>query len=248
MARTLLLVSLEKSAINDYRQGFAAEGFGVDSAYRADHAEAMAAMHNYDAIVIFSPSAASIRALVSRLWEPDWLHPVVVCVTTVEAQDEIELLGLGAAICRPCGIGFRELLAQTRALLDRVQGYPQHFRVDDLGIDPVTRRASRQGVPLALRPTEFDLLLRLAESKGELVHRESLIEALWPNGGGSANLLAAHVRNLRGALEKRRQRRLLHTVRNLGYVLCEPPQRQRQRHAPAMYQWLGFPDARPAHR
>ena len=246
MARTLLLVSLENAEINEYRHGFAAEGFSVACAYQADHAEAMAVMHSYNAILIFSPSAEPIRLLVSHLSESDWFHPVVMCITTVDTKDEINLLERGAVACRAWGISFAELLAQTRALLNRVQGYPRHYRVADLGIDPIARKASRQGIPLALRPVEFDLLLRLAETKGEVVSKESLIASLWPSGNGSPNHLAVHVRNLRTALGGQRQPRLIHTVRNLGYVLCQPHQTRSRNRSRGIHQMNRLSYARPA--
>ena len=239
MARTLLLVSLENAEMSEYQQGFIAEGFGVACTYQADHAEAMAAMHNYSAILIFSPSAEPIGELVSHLSESGWFHPVMICISTIDTRHEIDLLERGAVACRARDVSFAELLAQVRALLNRVQGYPQHYRVADLGVDPVARRASRQGIPLTLRPIEFDLLLHLAEMKGEVVSKESLIASLWPRGDGSPNRLASHVRHLRAALKGHRQPRLLHTVRNEGYRLCEPRGTRKP---------LGLSDARPAHR
>lgn len=222
MAKRVLLVVLDGVLSSQYRQGLAGERFLVDSAHSEQHALGMLAMRCYQAMVISASSAALTRCFLEtlnaqRLTRP----PVVYCIGAMTTGDEISLLEAGATACREPGVAFVELLAHIRALLRRVNGYPRHHRVADLGIDPIGRRASRRGAPLPLRPIEFDLLLHLAEGEGRPVSKAELLRRLWPNGGGSDNLLAVHVRNLRRVVEKDRRRRLLHTVRNSGYALRE---------------------------
>ncbi len=221
MARTLLLIGLQDTSIACHRQGFLAESYLVDSTHSGERAAGMIAMRRYDAIMIFARSVAAVTGLLATLRTPTQIQQViVVCVDTLNADDEVALLNMGAAACRPLAIDFSELLAYTRALLRRVRGYPRDHRIADLGIDPVARRASRDGAPLRLRPIEFDILLHLAESAGRPVPKEELLLRVWPHGDGSPNLLAAHVRNLRAAVDRGRRRRLLHTVRNVGYQLA----------------------------
>ena len=228
MARTLLLAGLEDIPFVEYRHGFVAEGFQVDSAYQLDHAVGMVAMNAYDAVIVFSRSAGAIHRLLDAMSASFSLTAIVLCVCPVNDDEEMALLQAGVTACRPDGVRFSELLAQIRAMLRRLSGYPKHYRIGDLGIDPVGRRASRCGIPLRLRPREFDLLLLLAESEGQTVRKEALMEQLWPARPSSANLLAAHMRNLRVKLEKGHRNRLLHTVPNQGYLLSEtPPSRQR---------------------
>lgn len=222
MSKRLLLVVLDGVSSHPYRQGFAGEHFLVDLAHSEQHALGMVAMRRYQAMVVLASTAAPMRRFLEALRSKSpACPPVVYCIGAMTMADEIALLGGGATACRELGVGFAELLSHIRALLRRVGGYPRHHRVADLGIDPIRRRASRRGVPLPLRPIEFDLLLHLAEGEGCPVSKDELLRRLWPNGGGSDNLLAVHVRNLRRAVEKDRRHRLLHTVRNVGYMLRE---------------------------
>lgn len=224
MARTLLIIGLQDTSIAGCRQGFAAENYLVDSAHTSARAVGMLAMRRYDAVVIFAHTSAAVTELFATLRTlAQTQQVIVVCIDTLNADDEVALLKAGATACRPLAIDFDELLAHTRALLRRGRGYPRDHRIADLGIDPVARRASRDGRPLRLRPIEFDILLHLAEGAGKPVHKEELLLRVWPGGGSSPNLLAAHVRNLRASLDRGRRCRLLHTVRNIGYKLAARP-------------------------
>lgn len=220
MASKLLLVSLQGTPITPMRQGFVSENFLVDSAHSAERAASMIAMRSYDALVVCAQTAGAVTEFfaIVRTHAP-FQYAVIVFISTVRLADEVALLHAGATICKSSNTEFREVLAHTRALLRRINGYPRHHRIADLGVDPVNRRASRRGTPLSLRPIEFDILVCLAEHVGTPVSKHELLLRLWPNGDGSANRLAAHVRNLRAEVDPDRRSRLLHTVRHVGYVL-----------------------------
>lgn len=223
MPRALLLVGLDGSVART-RQRFVGQGFEAHCAETVVDTTAMLAMHRYDALLAFGRTPAALLELLDAVHLPQSSSPraAVLCVGTMRRDDEVALLRGGAAACLPARVSFDELLARTRALLRRANGYPRHHRVGDLGIDPVTRRASRGGVPLRLRPIEFDILLRLAEGQGQLVLKEELLRGLWPGNSGSPNVLTVHISHLRAAIDKVGPP-LLHTVRNVGYVLCEAP-------------------------
>lgn len=220
-SRALLLVGLD-TPVATTRERFIAEGFEAHCAETPVDARAMLAMHPYDALLTFATAPTPVRHLLDAIKLPRSSSAgVVLCVGTIGADDEVALLRAGAAACLPAQIAFDELLARTRALLRRANGYPRHHRIGDLGVDPVSRRASRSGVPLRLRPTEFDILLCLAEGHDELVLKDELLRRLWPRGNGSSNLLAVHMSNLRAAIDNDGASPLLHTVRNIGYVLSD---------------------------
>ena len=219
MATTLLLVGLEEADSNHFHHDFLNEGFTVDSAYRQKNALAMMGMRRYDAVLVFSDSARSVLKLLIRLTEITFLAPVFLCISNLSLEEEASLLNAGISICRPPTTTFAELLAQTRALLTRVKGYPNHHRVGDLGIDPVQRLVSRKGVRVKLRPIEFDILIYLAEAGGEPVSHERLVGRLWREGCVSKSLLAVHMVNLRKAIDRGHKKKLIHTIRNVGYAL-----------------------------
>jgi two-component system response regulator MprA len=116
-----------------------------------------------------------------------------------------------------------ELLARVRALLRR--SYPEHegsLRVDDLELNPRTRRVTRGDRALELTRTEFALLELLMRNAGMVLTRDAIHERVWgfddPYG---SNTLDVYVGYLRRKTEEEGEPRLLQTVRGVGYVLRE---------------------------
>lgn len=203
MARSLLMMALQDISIAAFRQAFGTEGYWVDSAQTFERGMGMLAMRHYDAVLLFGRSAASLSGVVEQLRRHTSPQQIIIaCVALSSPDEENRVLTAGATLCRPASIATAELLAHVRALLRRAHGYPCDYRVGDLGIDPVARRASRNGKPLRLRPIEFDILLLLAEGAGKPIDRKALLSRIWPHGEGSANLLAAHMHNLRSAIDQ----------------------------------------------
>jgi two-component system response regulator RegX3 len=95
------------------------------------------------------------------------------------------------------------------------------LKLAGLTLDPTLRRAERNGVPLPLRPLEFDLLLYLFAREGRAVPADDLCAVLWPGDAAPRSRLIVHMHNLREAL-RRNGPPLLHTVTG-GYVLSAVP-------------------------
>jgi DNA-binding response OmpR family regulator len=144
--------------------------------------------------------------------------PIVV-LTARDAEMDI-VLGLNAGaddyIAKPFRLG--ELLARIGALLRRTAP-PDDDRVvvGDLALDPFSRRATRGGVEMELRPREFDLLLLLARNAGRVVPRERILAELWrDHWGGATKTLDMHISTLRRRLG---EPGLITTFRGVGYRL-----------------------------
>jgi len=220
MRRSLLFVELGTKTARELRRGFAAEGFKVDTASGAVHAQNMAAMRGYSGVILFANSSDLLtpctRALARAL--TSGLIPLLG-VANISEREQIEFFEGGGAYCLPAAAPFGEMLAQLRALFDVAEGFPVHYRISDLGIDPVARRASRAGRPLSLRPMEFDLLVYLAERSDQAVSWQELHCAFWSRRDFSSRRIAVQMHNLRRAIDVKRQASLLHTLRNDGYML-----------------------------
>ncbi|AOV15890.1 hypothetical protein BJI67_01315 [Acidihalobacter aeolianus] len=111
------------------------------------------------------------------------------------------------------------LLAHLRAVLRRTQGYPRHHRFGALGLDPGRGRASLEGRPLTLRPTEFNLLGLLIEAQGSPLPAVALADRLWPDKPYRRERLAVHLHNLRRRLGGRRAAVRIQRVDDRGYAL-----------------------------
>jgi DNA-binding response OmpR family regulator len=123
-----------------------------------------------------------------------------------------------------------DLLARLRLhlqLAGRATPPKAELRLGDLVVLPACRQVRRADRELKLTEREYQLLELLLRHRNEVVSRERILACVWPGGGGAAsNVIEVYVRYLRQKLEQNGARRLLHTVRGLGYCLAErwPPE------------------------
>lgn len=112
-----------------------------------------------------------------------------------------------------------ELLVRVQALLRRSGRLESRaWQVDDLVVDEAARTAIRDGVPIELTRTEFDLLVTLGRNIGTVVSKSRLLALVWGFDSYDENLVEVHISALRRKLEAEGDR-LIHTVRGVGYVL-----------------------------
>lgn len=137
--------------------------------------------------------------------------------------DVIKGLDVGADDYLTKPFEFDELLARLRAVARRgpVEHLPK-LRVAGLTLDPATHRASRAGKRISLTKTEYLLLEMLMRQAGRVVSREAIIQAVWGfESSIESNTLDAFVRLLRNKVDSGHDRKLIRTVRGVGYVLQE---------------------------
>jgi DNA-binding response OmpR family regulator len=143
----------------------------------------------------------------------------IVMLTARDAEMDV-VLGLNAGaddyVLKPFRLG--ELLARIGALLRRVEPVGHDaLQIGDLQVDGAARAARRRGVPLELRPREFDLLLLLAQNAGRVVPRERILAELWrDHWGGASKTLDMHMSTLRRHLG---EPEIITTFRGVGYRL-----------------------------
>lgn len=151
--------------------------------------------------------------------------PVIMLTAREAVSDRVDGLEAGADdyLVKPFAI--EELLARLRALLRRTGGDAggRPLAFTDLELDPATRVVRRAGHRLDLRPTEFSLLETFLSSPGRVMTRTALYEAVWGyDFGRSSKTLEVYIGYLRRKTEVDGAPRLIHTVRDVGYVLREP--------------------------
>ena len=154
-------------------------------------------------------------------------RPVPVLMLTARDSEHDLLVGLGVGaddyMTKP--FSSRELVARIHALLRRVERsrseggttkIREAIQIADLGIDPATRRVHQRGELVHLTPTEFDLVLFLAESPGAVYTREDLLEQVWGYAIASGvRTVDSHIRALRRKLGND----VIRTVHGVGYAL-----------------------------
>ena len=152
--------------------------------------------------------------------------PIIIVTARTDSADIIAGLEAGADdyVTKPLVAG--ELVARIRALLRRrgPAGGPRVLRAGDLEVRPDEEVVLRDGTPVHLTRTEFDLLVELARAGGAVVTREELLRRVWGyDYFGDTRLLDVHVRRLRRKIERDPDSpRCLLTVRGRGYKVAPP--------------------------
>jgi DNA-binding response OmpR family regulator len=115
--------------------------------------------------------------------------------------------------------GLEELAARIRALLRRSKTTrAPELALADLTLDPATHEVRRAGKRVSLSPKEYRLLRSLMQSGGAVVSRSELLSGAWGTRARASNeALSVHMRYLRRAVDLPSKRRLIHTVRGVGY-------------------------------
>jgi two-component system copper resistance phosphate regulon response regulator CusR len=136
-------------------------------------------------------------------------------------EDRVAALNAGADDYLVKPFAFDELIARVRAVLRRAEGRPQPvLACADLLLDPSTRKVTRADRELRLTAREFALLEFLLANKGRVVTRTRIVEAVWEHDFETfSNVVEVYVRYLRQKVDEPFGKRLIHTVRGVGYVL-----------------------------
>ncbi len=219
-----MVIEDEKKTAAYLRKGLAENGFVVDVAEDGEEGLHLARTGGYLAIVcdVMLPGRDG-WSVVSELRRSGDQTPVLFLTARDEVKDRVKGLDLGADDYLVKPFAFSELLARLRSVLRRGPGrQPETARVGDLDVDLVRHRASRGGKRLDLTPKEFSLLSLLVRNAGEVVSRTFIAEQVWDmNFDSGTNVVDVHVRRLRSKVDDPFEKKLIHTVRGVGYVLDE---------------------------
>jgi two-component system, OmpR family, copper resistance phosphate regulon response regulator CusR len=152
--------------------------------------------------------------------------PVLMLTARHRVEEKVRGLQEGADDYLVKPFALSELLARVQALLRRsqaaaaTQAEPNILALEDLEVDLLRRKASRSHTRLDLTPKEFVLLTLLLRRSGEVLSRTVLAEQVWDmNFDSNTNVVEVAVRRLRSKIDDPYQKKLLHTVRGMGYVL-----------------------------
>lgn len=220
----VLVVEDEEKIINFIRKGLRENGYTVDTAVQGNDGLRMALEKEYDLIIldVMLPGIDGWKIL-ERLRDAHNDTPVLFLTARDAVQDRIKGLELGADdyIVKP--FAFSELVTRMRTILRRGPIKDSEIiHVGDLEMDITAHRATRQGKRLDLTPKEFSLLSLLARRSGEVLTRMRIAERIWDvDFESDTNVVDVHMRRLRAKVDEPFEKKLIHTVRGVGYVLEE---------------------------
>jgi DNA-binding response OmpR family regulator len=149
--------------------------------------------------------------------------PIIFLTARDEISDRVAGLDAGANdyVVKPFSI--EELLARIRAHLRQVQIDDANvLKFQDLKLDRLTRQVFRGPRSIELTVKEFDLLEYLLSNPRQVFTRDQILEKVWGyDFMGDSNIIEVYIRYLRLKLEDQNEKRLLHTIRGVGYVVRE---------------------------
>jgi two-component system response regulator MprA len=218
----ILVVEDDRSVRDAVERALQFEGYDVATA--RDGAEALSVVLNDppDAIVldVMMPHVDGLETC-RRIRARGDATPILILTARHEVSDRVEGLDAGADDYMVKPFALEELLARLRALLRRAGGATADvLKVGDLVLNPGTREVTREGTPVPLTKTEFDLLQLLMENAGLVLARSTIYERIWGyDFETSSNSLDVYIGYLRRKTELDGKPRLIHTVRGVGYVV-----------------------------
>lgn len=160
--------------------------------------------------------------LCSHLRKAGARVPVLVLMARDTVDDRAACLEAGADDYFLKPYRSETFLQMVRLYLQPDTGVTEQLRFGDLVLDLTTRRAIRHGRTIDLTMKEFELLKYLMEHPREVLTREQILENVWGyDFMGESNVIEVYIRYLRLKIEDEEHKRLIQTVRSVGYVLRE---------------------------
>jgi two-component system, OmpR family, response regulator len=218
----LLIAEDDAKLVRALTRGLEAEGYEVDVALDGRVALERALATDYDAIVldVMLPGHDGF-AVCQQLRAGQRWTPILMLTARTDVRDRIHGLDSGADDYLGKPFDFGELVARLRALTRRALPEPTDSEPSGgLELDAATLVARRDGHQVELTAREFQVLSVLADNAGRVVSRTELLEAVWGDAVDvSPNVVDVYVGYLRRKLERPFDRRLIRTVRGMGFLL-----------------------------
>lgn len=218
----ILVVEDEKKVAKFLQQGLEEEHYAVDVAADGEQGENRAATESYDLIIldVFLPKKDGIQVL-KGLRAKRITTPVLMLTAKSAIDDKVEGLDSGADDYLTKPFAFAELLARVRSLLRRGAAEKSTIlKVADLQLDTVTHKAKRGEQIIELTGKEYSLLEYLMRNANRALTRTLISEHIWNyNFDTGTNVVDVYMNHLRSKIDDGFEKKLLHTVRGVGYVL-----------------------------
>jgi two-component system copper resistance phosphate regulon response regulator CusR len=223
----ILVVEDEKKLASALQQGLEAEKHSVRVASTGEEAYFLASTERFDLLLldIMLPGRDGIEIL-KALRQKDLTIPVLMVTSKDAIEDRVRGLEAGADDYMVKPVAFPELLARIQAIARRTKqaDVASILKLADVEMDTLRHSVLREGRELPLTSREFELLAYFLRHQGHIVSREMLARDVWNESTRHTpldNVIDVHIAHLRQKLDDPFGKRLLHTVRGVGFVLRE---------------------------
>lgn len=220
-----ILIAEDEKALNRILvKQFTKLGYSVDSCFDGESVFDYLNGATYDAIVldVMMPKKDGFTVLKEMRAQKS-STPVIFLTAKTEIEDRVFGLDLGANDYLIKPFSFEELAARVRMITRDSKGNSTNiFSVGDLNVDIKSREVKRGGVKIDLSAREFSILEALIRNAGTVMSREKIESSVWNyDYEGGTNVIDVYIRYLRKKIDDDYEKKLIHTVRGVGYVLRE---------------------------
>ncbi len=218
-----ILVIEDDPTVGEFvRRGLEEQRWQTDLVANGIDGERMALSQEYDLIILDMRLPGRngldvLRTLRARGFE----RPVLVLTAQDAVDAKVETLRAGADDYVTKPFAFEELLARAEALLRRPRALASPvLRVGDLGLDQGTREVRRGEELIELTPKEFAVLEYLMRHAGRVMSRTLITEYAWGyHFDPGTNIVDVVINHLRKKIDARHDKKLISTVRGVGYMV-----------------------------
>jgi DNA-binding response OmpR family regulator len=222
----LLVIEDEVKVAHALKKGLESERYEVVVATTGEDGFFRANAEVFDLLVldVMLPGRDGIEVLTT-LRKRGTQTPVLILTAKDAVEDRVLGLDSGADDYLVKPFAFSELLARIRALLRRGRiDQVLRLKASDLEMDLVTRKVTRGSHLLNVTAREFELLEYLLRHQNRIVSREMLTREVWKEPFRATsldNVIDVHIARLRKKVDQDFPLKLIHTVRGVGFILCE---------------------------
>jgi len=218
-----LIIEDDRTIADFVGRGLREAGFAVDQAADGEEGLEAALQQPYDvAIVDLMLPKRDGLAVIDTLRRRGLTTPVLILSARRSVDDRVRGLQAGGDDYLTKPFAFAELLARVQALVRRASLTPEPttLTVGDLSLDLLTRKVTRGGTSIDLRPREFALLEYLMRNAGKVVSKTMILSHVWDyNFDPQSNIVDVLVSRLRDKIDRPFDTKRLQTVRGVGYVI-----------------------------
>lgn len=220
----LLVVEDEKHLNKTITERLTKQGYTVDNCFDGEDAIYYIENTQYDGIIldVMMPKINGFEVL-RIIRERKILTPVLMLTAKDADEDVINGLDTGANDYLTKPFSFAVLCARIRAMLrvkENVSG--NILEIADLSVDTVSRTVKRSDDIIELSSKEYSVLEYLMRNKGIIVSKEKIEENIWNyEYEGTSDVIKVYIHHLRKKIDDKYEKKLLHTIKNVGYVIKE---------------------------